>query len=173
MVEPSVSDRIGLLIAGLGNYLLRDDGVGVHAARELERDPPAGAIVVEVGTAVLDALYLFERADRILAIDAVQAGGHAGTIYELSVAPSRQSRQIASLHEFDLRDTLELISGTRRPAVRVLGVEPQDIGFGLELSLPVRAALPELLAAVRRLASTAMVFSTDQPTVRGIERQRM
>lgn len=70
-----------LLIAGLGNVLLRDDGVGVHAVRELQRRPPAGATVVEIGTAVLHGLSFVEGAHRILLIDAMQAGQSPGTIY--------------------------------------------------------------------------------------------
>ena len=63
-----------ILVLGLGNLLLRDDGVGVQAVRQLQKDPPAGAKVVEVGTAVLDALHLYEWAGRCLAIDAQRDG---------------------------------------------------------------------------------------------------
>ena len=54
-----------ILIVGIGNALLQDDGVGVHAVRELIKDPPSGVMCVEVGTAVLDALHLIEWADKI------------------------------------------------------------------------------------------------------------
>ena len=74
-----------ILIAGLGNYLLMDDGVGVHAILEMQQAPPPGAVVAEVGTAVLSALHLLEWADKILAIDAMQAGGAPGTVYAFGV----------------------------------------------------------------------------------------
>ncbi len=73
--------RANILVAGLGNLLLADDGVGVHLVRALEGTTPRGVTVVDVGTAVLDALHLFEGADRVLALDAMQAGGAPGDIY--------------------------------------------------------------------------------------------
>ena len=76
-----------VLIAGLGNLLLRDDGVGVHAVRSMGNDLPPGVLAVEVGTAVLDALHLFEEAEMVIAIDAMKAGGAPGTIYSFHSVP--------------------------------------------------------------------------------------
>ena len=81
-----------ILIAGLGNCLLRDDGIGVHAIRSLQQNPPPGVVVAEVGTAVLDALHLLEWAEKILAIDAMQAGGNPGTLYAFGVDAGRGAR---------------------------------------------------------------------------------
>ncbi len=74
--EPGINAerRPRILIAGMGNILLKDDGVGVHAVK---RFPPAESgeyRAVEVGCAVFDALHLFDWAERILLIDAMQAG---------------------------------------------------------------------------------------------------
>jgi hydrogenase maturation protease len=146
-------ERIPLLIAGLGNSLLMDDGVGVHAVRELKHDPPYGATVVEVGTAVLDALHLLERADRVIALDAVQAGQPAGTIVEVRPSTSRDPGPGQSLHELDLRDALLLLPGDRRPEMIILGVEPERIDYGLELSPAVGGAFPEFVDTVRRTAA--------------------
>jgi len=143
-----------ILIAGLGNLLLRDDGVGVQAARELQKNPPAGVMVVEVGTAVLDALHLFEWADRILAIDAMQAGGSAGTVYSLSVSDVENHRPQGSLHELNLLAALRFLPKGRRPAILILGVEPEIIDFGLELSPKVEAALPTVIHSVREIVNS-------------------
>ncbi len=88
------SARQRILVAGFGNLLLKDDGVGVHAIRALRQDPLPGVIAVEVGTAVLDALHLFEWAERILAIDAMQAAGPAGTIYVVSKAHLQEEQGV-------------------------------------------------------------------------------
>src|SRR5512139_3120116 len=98
--------RPRILIAGLGNILLRDDGVGVHAVRELRQDTSPGALVVEVGTAVLDALHLLEWAEAILAIDAMRAGGSPGTIYPLRVEEIAEPGPMSSLHELSLLGAL-------------------------------------------------------------------
>ena len=67
------SGKPRIIIAGLGNILLQDDGVGVHAVRELLKAPPKNAKPLEIGCAVFDALHYMERADRVLVIDAMQA----------------------------------------------------------------------------------------------------
>ncbi len=143
-----------ILIAGLGNLLLRDDGVGVQAARELQKNPPAGVMVVEVGTAVLDALHLFKWADSILAIDAMQAGGSAGTVYSLSVSDVDDRRPQGSLHELSLLAALRFLPSGKQPAILILGVEPEIVDFGLELSPKVEAALPTVIHSVREIVNS-------------------
>ena len=98
-----------ILIAGLGNYLLRDDGIGVHAVRTLQQTPLPGVIVAEVGTAVLDALHLLEWADKILAIDAMQAGGPPGTLYTFGVDAVEGPGMQTSLHELNFLAALDFL----------------------------------------------------------------
>jgi hydrogenase maturation protease len=141
--------RQRILVAGLGNLLLADDGVGVHAVRGLMRSRPRGVTLAEVGTAVLDALHLFERADRILAIDAMRAGGPPGTIYRFRLHQVEDPISKASLHDFGLRSVLGFLAVAHPPEVVVLGVEPQSIEYNLDLSPPVRAAVPRLLGEAR------------------------
>jgi hydrogenase maturation protease len=152
--DDACPQRINLLIVGLGNALLMDDGVGVHAVRELQKDPVKGAVIVEVGCAVLDALHLFEAADRVIALDAVQAGGPPGTVYELTLDGVGGKGPEASMHELDLGQVFRMLPEERRPVLSILGVEPAVIAYGLELSPPVRAALPEFLKTVRRTAAS-------------------
>lgn len=142
---------VRILVAGLGNVLLRDDGVGVHAVRLLHKAPPPGALVVDVGTAVLDALHLLEAADYVLALDAMQAGGPPGTVYACGIGDLAAGERQLSLHEVNLLAALRFLPSTRPPPhITILGVEPAVIDFGLELSPPVQAALPALTSEVRR-----------------------
>lgn len=138
-----------ILIAGLGNVLLQDDGVGVHAVRELRKGPPPGVLVVEIGTAVLQGLHLYEWADRVLVLDAMEAGGPAGMIYACSATDVADPGIQASLHELSLLAALRFITVNKRPEVQVLGLEPQVIDFGLELTPPVQDALPHLIELTR------------------------
>jgi len=138
-----------ILIAGLGNFLLRDDGVGVHAVRALAQSRPRGVICADVGTAVLDALHLLEWAEKILALDAMEAGGPPGTVYACGVSDVEGAGIKASLHELSLLGALRFLKGKAQPEIVILGVEPQTIDFGLDLSPPVAAALPRLLEAAQ------------------------
>jgi hydrogenase maturation protease len=140
-----------ILIAGLGNLLLRDDGVGVHAVRELRKSPPRKTLVVEIGTWVLDALHLLEWADRVLVIDAMQAGGAPGTIYLCRDRDVADPEAKASLHELSLISILKFLPELKRPEIRILGVEPATIDYGLDLSRTLQAGLPGILKTIRQL----------------------
>jgi hydrogenase maturation protease len=142
-----------ILIAGLGNYLLRDDGIGVHAVKALQRTPPPGVVVAEVGTAVLDALHLLEWAEKILAIDAMQAGGTPGTLYVFGVNAVAGPGMQASLHELNLLAALEFLPRQIKPEILIVGIEPETIDYGLDLSPAMAAVLPELTREVRKIVS--------------------
>jgi len=145
--------RPRILIAGLGNEILMDDGVGIHAVRALREDLTKGVRAVEVGTSVLDALHLFEWADNVLAIDAVEAGRDTGTIYRFDVGDAQQTGVKASLHELSIVAALRFLPESARPEVTILGVEPETIDYGLELSPKVQASLAGLVRAARDIVT--------------------
>jgi hydrogenase maturation protease len=139
------------LVLGLGNFLLADEGVGVHVAqRLLEQAPLEGAVVLDVGTAVLDAMPALAAADRIIVIDAMMGGGAPGTIYRVPFEDCRRSGAIGSVHGFDIKSVLHLLGRREPPEIVVIGIEPEVIGWSLELSESVAAVLPGVLTSVRR-----------------------
>jgi hydrogenase maturation protease len=141
------------LIAGLGNCLLRDDGIGVQAAWQLMEQPPAGSLVLEVGTDVFSAAPWLERVPRVLAIDAMDAGGPPGTIYQCGAADVHREAVRTSLHELGLFAVLEFVPKIRWPVISVLGVQPWLIDYGLELSAPLQAVLPRVVEAARTIVA--------------------
>jgi len=103
-----------------------------------------------VGTAIYSALHLLEWADRILILDAMQAGGAPGSIYlaageALEVKPAH-----VSLHDLGLMGALSLLPDRRRQ-VRVIGVEPAALRLGAGLSAPAAAAVPAVVREGRRI----------------------
>lgn len=139
------------LVLGIGNLLLGDEGVGVHAARELLKENfPAENKVIEVGTAILDALPDLESANRIIILDAMKYEGEPGTIYRIPCYQCRGSGCIASMHGFDISRVLALAGHSDSPEVLVLGVEPSYLGWSIGLSPQVAEALPLLIKAVKR-----------------------
>jgi hydrogenase maturation protease len=141
---------LNTVILGIGNLLLCDEGVGVHAAQALiERgDLPLGTEVWDIGTALLDALPALEKADRVIVVDAMMAGGLPGTIYRVPFDQCRRPRTLASLHGFDLARVMALTGRSDRPEVMVFGVEPGLMNWSMDLSEPVATAMPALLEAV-------------------------
>ena len=139
-----------IVIMGIGNLLMSDDGVGVHAVRELAANPPDAVCVVDAGTDFLSALPFLESARRALVIDAVQAGGAPGTVYRLTESDVALRSERASAHAVSLFEARRLLApDSAWPEITVLGVEPGVLDYGLSLSEPVAATLPGLVALAR------------------------
>lgn len=138
------------LILGIGNLLLCDEGVGVHAARALQQENlPSNIITLEVGTAFLDALPEIERADHIIIIDAMKADHAPGTVYRVPLGDCVRPEYTASLHGLDLSRVLFLAGRTLPADVIVIGVEPALIEWGTELSPQIRNTIPALIETIK------------------------
>lgn len=139
-----------ILVLGLGNLLLGDEGIGVHAAQALLADTlPDGVKVLDIGTAILDALLDLEDADFVIVVDAVKADGTPGTVYRVPFNDMVRPDCIASMHGFDLSRVLALTQRQTAPEVLVIGVEPGMIDWSLELSPEVQPALPVVIEQVK------------------------
>jgi hydrogenase maturation protease len=153
-----MSDPHGpLLVLGVGNVLLGDDGVGVHAIRALERlaerDPlalPPGTSLVDGGTLGLGLLPVLSDARAVLLIDAADLGRSPGSVEAirgdvlLRRCASRLLQPCAGVT--DLLATA-LLAGTLPSAVVLIGVQPGELAVGLDLSERVAAALPAVVRA--------------------------
>jgi len=142
---------VTILVLGLGNPLLGDEGVGLRALQALASaaDLPPSVELVDGGTAGLSLVPRLRSADRVLVLDAVSAGKPPGTVLRLDGAElSREGFQKTSPHEIGLPDILSasrLLGGPEE--VVVLGVEPDSLGLGVGLSAPVENAVGTLVAA--------------------------
>jgi hydrogenase maturation protease len=132
------------LVLGIGNCLMGDDGIGVHAARALQASPPPATWVVEIGTDFFSALLWLPHACKVLAIDAMDAGGAPGTIYRCRLSDTEPCARPVSLHQLGLLSILEFLRPDERPQISVLGVQPERIAFDLELSAVLQQALPQV-----------------------------
>ena len=140
------------VILGVGNLLMSDDGVGIHAVRELLRDPPAGAHVAESGTDFLSALPILEGARRVLVLDAVRGKGAPGSIYRLEPGDVELRPETGSAHATSVFEARRFLPpGAPWPEMTVLGVEPLVLDYGMALSKPVADALPRLVERAREI----------------------
>jgi len=137
------------VIVGVGNALMQDDGVGVRVVQALmELGLPEGAEAIDAGTSTEPA-YDLVSADRVLVVDAARLGGPAGTIYRLTVEEATEvGGGVRSCHDMGLVQTLRAI--TSEPCVAVLGIEPKEIGWGLNLSAEVEASIPRVVRFIRQ-----------------------
>jgi hydrogenase maturation protease len=139
------------VIMGIGNLLMGDDGVGVHAARALMKSElPHWVTVLDVGMAFLDALSSIEKTERIIILDAMKASGEPGTVYRSMLHECCCPERMDSLHNFDVFRLLTLAQNERPNTVVVFGVEPDEIKWSMDLSPRVSESVPILIEAVHK-----------------------
>ncbi|MBI3596462.1 MAG: HyaD/HybD family hydrogenase maturation endopeptidase [Nitrospirae bacterium] len=148
-----------IVVLGVGNTLMQDDGIGVWAVRTLAEtyDLPARVRLIDGGVAGLRCLSEFEGAEHLLIIDAVSGQQPPGTIYHLTPEElSARRGPFFSAHEVGVAELLSVARFLGRlPLTRILGVQPQEVReIGLDLTPVLRAVLPRVVdAAVGELES--------------------
>lgn len=159
------------IVVGLGNPLMGDDGIGLCALHQLERDWvfDESTQLVDGGTWGLRLLPTLEGARGVVLLDAIRSGREAGSVVELrNEEIPRQLATKLSPHEVDLRELLAVMQlrGTLPLEVSAIGVEPEYVDLLDDLSPTVRSRVPELAAlAVERLRSWGVsCIRAQQPT---------
>ncbi|NTW03635.1 MAG: HyaD/HybD family hydrogenase maturation endopeptidase [Oscillochloris sp.] len=138
---------------GLGNIILRDEGLGIHAyERLIERYRlPEDVELIDGGTLGLSLLPYLEDAQRVLLIDAVRSGLEPGSIVRLDgdQIPAALALKM-SMHQTGLHELLAIsaIRGTTPETIVLWGMEPLLMEPGLELTEPCAAALDTLVERV-------------------------
>jgi hydrogenase maturation protease len=147
-----------VVVLGIGNTLLADEGVGVHAARALEQGfaLPEGVEVIDGGTAGMELLGPLAGADLLLVLDAVKSGRApaALVLLEGDEVPAFFRAKL-SQHQVSICDVLAGLEfeGAAPRELLLVGVEPVSMELSLSLTPPVAARLPQMVdAAVRALA---------------------
>ncbi len=145
------------LVLGVGNYLLGDEGVGVHAVRALEEAGlPEGVTALDGGTGGFHLLSLFQDYDPIILIDATMDGAPAGTVRLLQPKFASDFPRTLSAHDIGLRDLLEsaaLLGPLPRLYLITVSIE-QIQSMTIDLSARVRDAIPEVLRIAREVLSS-------------------
>ncbi len=161
-----------ILVAGVGNIFLGDDGFGVEVALALsKRQLPESVQVKDFGIRGFDLAYaLLDPWDTVILVDALPRGEAAGTLYVLEPDLSAAEPAI-NPHGMDPVRVLSMAAslGTISAKVLVVGCEPQDFGDEFEgrmgLSSPVQAAVEEAANMVMRLVEARQSNSMQLQTV--------
>jgi hydrogenase maturation protease len=142
-----------VVVLGVGNLLMTDEGAGVRCVERLAAASalPAGVVAIDGGTSSHELLGDLEDLDLLVIVDAVATGGAPGSLVRLAgdQIPSAFSNKL-SPHQLGINDllaTLRLVGRAPRRVV-LFGVTPARIELGMELSAEVEAALPALEACV-------------------------
>ena len=140
---------MGKFVVGIGNVLLRDEGIGCHVAHALERVPLPDAEVIDGGTCP-DVLQLVADADKLVIVDAVRGGGVPGQIYRFRPEDIElEEKRVLSLHDVGLIDSLKSTQLRHHVGEAVIiGVEPKELSWGLELSPELQERMPQIVDVV-------------------------
>ena len=175
MSGPNVTEPV--LVLGIGNVLLGDEGVGVEVVRELERRKlPPGVVCLDGGTGSFQLLGPLGEAERVILVDATADGRPPGTLERLEPRFSKDYPRRLTAHDIGLKDLLDayyLIG--ERPHVTLFAVSiefPQPMGIGLSWNVRIRvpAIADEIVHLVRHLDRA--VRSTPGSTPRSAQAAR-
>lgn len=145
-----------VLVAGIGNIFLGDDGFGVAVVERLRKRPyPAGVEVVDFGIRGFDLAYALAEYDAAILVDTVSRGGAPGTLYVLE-PQQLEGAVAANPHAMTPDRVLRWVpEGSAPKTLRIIGCQPATFGpegVGYEgLSSPVQAAVDEAVLMVDAL----------------------
>lgn len=142
-----------ILLLGIGNLIMSDDGVGVKVVQRIQREfiLPDHVEVIDGGTLGLDLLPMLEEVERLIVVDAVETGMVPGTCVRLSgeELPIALETKV-SPHQMGLKDLLAVarLMGHLPPEMVLIGVQPGSIEMDTELTPEVEAKVDVLIGSV-------------------------
>jgi hydrogenase maturation protease len=150
------------LVLGIGNLLMGDEGVGVHAVRAFAREAwPDAVTLVDGGTGGFHLLEYLSDYPRVVMIDATMDGEPAGTVSLLRPRYPTDFPRALTAHDIGLRDLIESAALIGRlPDIILVTVSIEEISSMVtELSAPVAAAIPRVLEHVTRVVHMPAVVA--------------
>jgi hydrogenase maturation protease len=140
-----------IVVIGVGNLLLKDEGIGIHILKVLqEMDLPPDIKLIDGGTSP-DLIAYTRAGDKMIIIDAAKAGGQAGAIYRFKPEDlAKRKGTLTSAHEMGVVENLKLMAmtGNEPREIIIIGIEPKDINWGTELSPEIQAKLPGIIKVI-------------------------
>ena len=148
-----------ILVLGLGNVLLTDDGIGLHVIaaldRELMRRNDGSVAVLDGGTLGLALLPEIEATAALIVVDAANFGGAPGDVrvFDADAMDVQLGATKSSAHELALADLVSAarLSGSLPERRALVGVAPSLVGWGVEPTMLVAASIPLACAEIEKI----------------------
>jgi hydrogenase maturation protease len=146
------TDRASILVLGVGNILLQDEGVGVRVIEAMQgMSLPEGVELFDGATAGADLIDVIADRRRVIVVDAVDADVAPGTVLRFTGEDfARRKGAMMSLHQVGFIDAVAMAAhlGAAPLEVVVIGIKPAQVGFGLDLSGRMHAVMPGVIRLV-------------------------
>lgn len=143
-----------ILIIGVGNYLMGDEGVGVHAIKEIEKlKLPDYVKTLDGGTGGFHLLSFFHNYKTVIMIDAAMDGNEDGNVRVIEPKFATDFPRSLSAHDIGLRDLIETAALTRElPKIYLIIVSVSSLqNMNIELSPEVKAAIPVVVQKTKEI----------------------
>ena len=141
-----------IVVIGIGNLLLMDEGIGVHTINELEKhDLPGSIEIYDGGTGGFKLIDLMHGAARVIFIDAVETGKAPGsvTIFSAEDVHSIYNKKKYSLHDTDLMEIIKMAEMLGNPPmIEIVGIQPKTINYGTTLSKELAGSMSNIVNSV-------------------------
>lgn len=142
------------LILGVGNLLLKDEGVGIHVVRALEEEElPSGVTLMDGGTGGLHLISWLTGYERIIMVDATLDSYPPGTVRTIQPRYASDFPPLMSAHEIGLKDMIEaMVLSGELPEIHLVVISVENISeVGTELTPFVEAAIPNVITTIKEL----------------------
>jgi len=153
-----------ILIMGIGNMLLSDDGFGIHVIKKLKDLQDDHQItdnidIVDGGAAGIDILYYMENYNTVIFIDSIKGGKEPGYIYKIIIDDMNifKDIKITSLHDLELTSVLKIAKelNTLPNKIYLIGVEPYDYTtISMELTPLIEKRINEIIDIIKKIIQT-------------------
>ena len=154
-----------IVLLGVGNILLTDEGFGVHVVNQLREDyvfnPPI--TILDGGTMGMELLTYMRGMTKLLLVDAINGGDAPGTVYEF---PHEEMNsyftETISVHEVGMQDILRIRALQEDPLedAVVIGVEPENLELGLDLSETTQVVVKDVKERILAVLASWNVTAT-------------
>jgi len=142
-----------ILIIGIGNILLQDEGIGVHIIKELQKmNLPENIYLIDGGSGEVNLMdYTNKGIDKVIIIDAIKGGKTHGLTFRLSANEILSTtKHIYAFHQSELVGIFKILDVfSRKPKeIVILGVVPKEIEWSLTLSPELQGKIPQIIRVV-------------------------
>jgi hydrogenase maturation protease len=146
-----------ILVLGIGNLLMNDEGVGIHVVSRLEKEGMTGADLMDGGTGGFHLLGFIQSYKTIIIIDASLDQHPPGHVRVLHPRYAKDFPKQLSAHEIGLKDLIDaaILLGNM-PQLHLVAISVKEFqDMGMDLSSEIEAAIPEAIRCVRVLVEKA------------------
>ena len=148
-------------IIGFGNVYMGDDGIGIRVIEKIKEQgifaDYGNVEVIDGGTSGVDLIFFLQQADKVIIIDAVDAGQGIGEIVTFNIGEiedfGNKVIKSFSFHDINLKEVFELIRALKiEKDLKIIGINPKEVYYGEKLSPQIENKIPQIISMVKKEA---------------------